>query len=115
MARNLVEDNWRLMSSTELPPCDGPKLQAFKHRSARIHWGDCISGIGGEGEDIGSQAYVFKVEIKSRTYALKVVRKRHLDMWSLWYLRLTHVVVQVLQTLNTEVRTRSYSGKISRR
>jgi hypothetical protein len=60
MARNVVEDNWRLMSSAELPPCDGPKLQAFKHRSARIHWGDCIGGIGENGERIGSQAYLFK-------------------------------------------------------
>lgn len=76
MSRNLVEDNWRLMSSAELPPCDGPKLQAFKHRSARIHWGICVGGIGEDGEDIGSQAYVFKVEIKSRTYALKVVCRR---------------------------------------
>lgn len=74
MAKNVVEDNWRLMSSTELPPCDGPKIQAFKHRSARIHWGNCIGGIGEKGEDIGSQAYVFKVEIKSRTYALKVFK-----------------------------------------
>lgn len=76
MARNVVEDNWRLMSSAELPPCDGPKLQAFKHRSARIHWGNCIGGIGEQGEDIGSQAYVFKVKIKSGTYALKVVSNK---------------------------------------
>jgi hypothetical protein len=61
------------MSSTELPPCDGPKLQEFKHRDARIHWGNCIRGMGEDGEDIGSQAYVFKVEINSKTYALKVV------------------------------------------
>lgn len=108
MTRNLVEDNWRLMSSTELPPCDGPKLQAFKHRSARIHWGDCISGLGGEGEDIGSQAYVFKVEIKSRTYALKVVRTRNSDLSSFRYLRLICVAVQILQALNPEVCFGSY-------
>ncbi|KAH8761522.1 hypothetical protein F5883DRAFT_678118 [Diaporthe sp. PMI_573] len=63
MTRNVVEDNWRLMSSAELPPCDGPKLQTFQHRFARIHWGDCIGGIGENGQGIGSQAYVFKVEI----------------------------------------------------
>ncbi|KAI7775784.1 hypothetical protein LA080_006369 [Diaporthe eres] len=68
MAMPVAEDNWRLMSSAELPPCEGPKLQAFKYRSARIHWGDCIGG------DIGSQAYVFKVKIKSKTYALKVFK-----------------------------------------
>ncbi|KAH8751105.1 kinetochore Sim4 complex subunit FTA2-domain-containing protein [Diaporthe sp. PMI_573] len=62
------------MSSSELPPCDGPKIQAFKHLSARIHWGDCIGGIGDNGKDIGAQAFVFKVEIKSRTYALKVFK-----------------------------------------
>ena len=73
MARNIAEDNWRLMSAAELPPCDGPKLQAFKHRSARIRWGDCIGGIGDEDEDSGSQAFVFKVEIKAKIYALKVV------------------------------------------
>lgn len=61
------------MSSMELPPCDGPKTQAFKHRNARIHWGNCIGGIRDTGEEIGSQAYVFKVKIKSKTYALKVV------------------------------------------
>ncbi|KAH8742484.1 kinetochore Sim4 complex subunit FTA2-domain-containing protein [Diaporthe sp. PMI_573] len=62
------------MSSAELPPCDGPKIQAFKHRFSPIYWAECIGGIGENGEDIGSQAYVFKVEIQLKTYALKVFK-----------------------------------------
>src|ERR1700733_8829818 len=59
------------MLANELPPCDGPKLQAFKYRNAGIEWLDLLNKID-EWETPG-QGYVFKVNILSRVYALKVV------------------------------------------
>jgi len=66
-----VAANRQLMSSKELPPCNGPKLQAFKHRYASIEWLEWLNDM--EGAETPSQGYVFKVRIRSHIYALKVV------------------------------------------
>jgi hypothetical protein len=48
-----------------------PVLQQF-----RIHWKDCIDRTEDTGKAIGSQAFVFKGEIISNTFALKVVFRK---------------------------------------
>ena len=60
--------NRQLMAALELPPCDGPKLRSFENRHAPIEWLNELGHI-----ELGEQGYVFKVKIKSRIYALKVV------------------------------------------
>ncbi|TGJ77136.1 hypothetical protein E0Z10_g10746 [Xylaria hypoxylon] len=72
MATNVAE-NRRLLSAPQLPECDGPKLKAFPHKNSRITW---IEWINQECAQYGSggQGYVFKVEINSRIYALKVFK-----------------------------------------
>ncbi|KAI0485997.1 kinetochore Sim4 complex subunit FTA2-domain-containing protein [Xylaria cf. heliscus] len=67
-----VEENRRLLSGLELPECEGPKLKAFPHRDSPITWLECISHTNMP--LLGGQGYVFKVEIKSRIYALKVFK-----------------------------------------
>ncbi|RYP58377.1 hypothetical protein DL770_010443 [Monosporascus sp. CRB-9-2] len=65
-----VEANRRLLGSKHLPPCDGPKLHAFKHRNASIKWLELLSTPPDARSEC--QGFIFKVEIKSKTYALKV-------------------------------------------
>ena len=57
----------------ELPPCPGPKLQAFPYRNSPIEW---LERIDAERKDLsgsGTEGYVFKVKINTQLYALKVV------------------------------------------
>ncbi|KAI0460262.1 kinetochore Sim4 complex subunit FTA2-domain-containing protein [Xylaria acuta] len=68
-----VEENRRLLSALELPECEGPKLKAFPHRNSPITWIEWINQTNDESLS-GGQGYVFKVEIKSRIYALKVFK-----------------------------------------
>ncbi|KAI1127817.1 kinetochore Sim4 complex subunit FTA2-domain-containing protein [Nemania abortiva] len=67
-----VDTNHQLLASKFLPPCHGPKLHAFKDQDVPIKW----KGTLGNPSDRGSecQSYVFKVEIQSQTYALKVFK-----------------------------------------
>ncbi|RYO80982.1 hypothetical protein DL764_009820 [Monosporascus ibericus] len=65
-----IEANRQLLALEHLPPCDGPKLHAFKHRNARIKWLELLSNP--LDAKSGCQGFVFKVEIKSKIYALKV-------------------------------------------
>ena len=59
-------------SSPLLPSCPGPKLGAFIHQDAAIEWGRRLDV---DRSDLSStQASVFEVKIKSKVYALKVVR-----------------------------------------
>ncbi|KAL7629020.1 hypothetical protein AAE478_000538 [Parahypoxylon ruwenzoriense] len=67
-----VEANRRLLASKHLPPCDGPKLHAFKYRNASIKWLKLL-GTSLDARS-GCQGFVFKVEIKSKIYALKVFK-----------------------------------------
>ncbi|KAI1300815.1 kinetochore Sim4 complex subunit FTA2-domain-containing protein [Xylaria venustula] len=68
-----VAENRRLLAAYELPECDGPKLKAFPYRNSPIKW---IEQIGQPSDQslARGQGYVFKVEIKSRIYALKVFK-----------------------------------------
>lgn len=62
-----------LSAANELPPCLGPKPHVFKPQYAPIKWIERIDG--GEYRDgpSGTQGFVFKFEIESREYAIKVV------------------------------------------
>ncbi|KAI0809970.1 kinetochore Sim4 complex subunit FTA2-domain-containing protein [Xylaria sp. FL0064] len=55
-----------------LPPCPGPKLAAFRHQNAQIKWLERLD-TDGEGEST-TQACVYKVEIESKVYALKIFK-----------------------------------------
>ncbi|KAJ8126651.1 hypothetical protein O1611_g6987 [Lasiodiplodia mahajangana] len=67
-----VETNRQLLASDFLPPCDGPKLHAFKGKNASIKW---IKRLGSPpSPESGCQSYVFKVETQSQTYALKIFK-----------------------------------------
>ncbi|KAI8949483.1 kinetochore Sim4 complex subunit FTA2-domain-containing protein [Xylaria longipes] len=71
--KDLVKLNRRLLSSSELPPCDGPKLRAFEYRDDPIEW----LGLAEDCPDTSNsnrQGYVFKVRMRSRVYALKVFK-----------------------------------------
>ncbi|KAI0408666.1 kinetochore Sim4 complex subunit FTA2-domain-containing protein [Xylaria palmicola] len=71
--KDLVKKNRRLLSSSELPPCDGPKLSAFRYRNDPIEW----LGLAEDSADppnSSRQGYVFKVKIRSMVYALKVFK-----------------------------------------
>ncbi|KAI0870373.1 kinetochore Sim4 complex subunit FTA2-domain-containing protein [Hypoxylon argillaceum] len=65
-----VKANKRLLDSNLLPPCKGPKLHAFADSGAPITFLELLE----RRESYGFQAYVFKVLIKSRVYALKVFK-----------------------------------------
>ncbi|KAF2973418.1 hypothetical protein GQX73_g161 [Xylaria multiplex] len=68
-----VKENCRLLSSLELPECDGPKLKAFPDRGSPITWIEPINPRSDQSLS-GGQGYVFKVEINSKIYALKVFK-----------------------------------------
>ena len=51
-----------------IPQCEGPKLDEFPHRRAKIDYRALLSD-----SDLSGQAHVFEVRIGSRTYALKIV------------------------------------------
>ncbi|KAI1171532.1 kinetochore Sim4 complex subunit FTA2-domain-containing protein [Nemania sp. FL0916] len=69
-----VEHNRHLLySASELPQCEGPKLKAFPHRNSPVTWIEWINQTT-DAAPSGGQGYVFKVQIKSRTYALKVFK-----------------------------------------
>ncbi|KAJ2992767.1 hypothetical protein NUW58_g2056 [Xylaria curta] len=72
MASN-VEENRRLLSALELPECEGPKLKAFPYRNSPITWIEQISQPSDQSPS-QAQGHVFKVEINSRIYALKVFK-----------------------------------------
>ncbi|KAI1461492.1 kinetochore Sim4 complex subunit FTA2-domain-containing protein [Annulohypoxylon moriforme] len=72
MVTETVRANRRLRLLDELPLCAGPKLQAFPNRRPRIQW---LQQLERSPEsELGSQGYVFRVKIGSRTYALKVFK-----------------------------------------
>ncbi|KAI0115938.1 kinetochore Sim4 complex subunit FTA2-domain-containing protein [Nemania sp. FL0031] len=56
----------------DLPPCPGPKLAAFQHQNAQIKWIERLD-MDQDGEST-AQACVYKVEIKSKIYALKIFK-----------------------------------------
>lgn len=64
----------RPRAAAQLPPlpiCPGPKLAAFQHQNSQIKW---IERLDLDGDDEGTaQACVYKVEIESKVYALKIV------------------------------------------
>lgn len=64
-----------ILNARLLPHCAGPKLHAFEHRRSPIKWLDRVDGH--DDEEDGGQAYVFKVEIKRKVYALKVFKFVH--------------------------------------
>lgn len=53
------------------PPCPGPKLAAFEHQNSQIKWIERLD-LNQDGEGT-AQACVYKVEIESKVYALKIV------------------------------------------
>ncbi|KAF5653780.1 hypothetical protein FHETE_11373 [Fusarium heterosporum] len=56
----------------ELPPCEGPKLNAFRHRESRIKW---LGRHDNEEEGVtSSQGYVLRAIICGREYAVKVFK-----------------------------------------
>ncbi|KAI1121638.1 kinetochore Sim4 complex subunit FTA2-domain-containing protein [Nemania abortiva] len=68
-----AEENRRLLSGLELPECEGPKLKAFPHRNSPITWLEWINQTDGKPLR-GGEGFVFKVEIDSKIYALKVFK-----------------------------------------
>ncbi|KAI1181438.1 kinetochore Sim4 complex subunit FTA2-domain-containing protein [Nemania serpens] len=58
-----------------LPPCSGPKLHPFEPQDALIKWGPRLDT--NRADDAGSQGFVFRVEIASRPYAVKVFKFFH--------------------------------------
>ncbi|KAJ8124547.1 hypothetical protein O1611_g9094 [Lasiodiplodia mahajangana] len=72
MARD-VKENRRLLSAFELPECEGPKLKAFPYRNSPITWIEWMNHADGVPLR-GGEGYVFKVEINSKVYALKVFK-----------------------------------------
>jgi hypothetical protein len=65
-----VKANRRLLASKTLLPCKGPNLSAFADFKAPITFLERLE----RPEPSGFKAYVFKVVIKTRVYALNVVR-----------------------------------------
>ena len=63
-------------SSHALPTCDGPKLGKFKDGKAAIRFVDLLSR-----EAPGEDGQVFEVIIKSKRYALKMVREKNLYLF----------------------------------
>lgn len=61
-------ENEALMQSDLLPPCDGPKLPAFKHRFEPIEWLERL-----DDPEESRRGHVFRVKIRGQEYALKVV------------------------------------------
>ena len=55
-----------------LPDCEGPKLHPFKHRKAAIKFHRLLSDT--DMPQAGGDSHVFEVSIRSKVYALKVVR-----------------------------------------
>ncbi|KAI1361615.1 kinetochore Sim4 complex subunit FTA2-domain-containing protein [Xylaria arbuscula] len=70
---HIVKVNRRLLSSSELPPCDGPKLHAFRYRNDPIEWLELIDDRSKDA-NFSRQGYVFKVKIRSEIYAMKVFK-----------------------------------------
>ncbi|TGJ86634.1 hypothetical protein E0Z10_g2103 [Xylaria hypoxylon] len=70
---DIVNANKKLLTSKRLPPCKGPRLHAFRDSKAPITFLELLDRPGPP-QASGFQAYVFKVSIKSRTYALKVFK-----------------------------------------
>ena len=64
------ESNERLMRMKYLPPCTGPKLQAFAHQNSPITWLERLDDPADGGPTRG---HVFRVKIKGQEFALKVV------------------------------------------
>ncbi|KAI0490397.1 kinetochore Sim4 complex subunit FTA2-domain-containing protein [Xylaria cf. heliscus] len=67
-----VDYNQHLLSASETPPCEGPKLRAFPYAKDQITWIepiDCHRDL-----DAPRQVYVFKVAIRSQIYALKMFK-----------------------------------------
>lgn len=52
----------------ELPPCEGPKLRAFDSGQTPISWHERL-----DVDPIGSQGYVYRAQIGSQVYAIKIV------------------------------------------
>lgn len=91
---DIVKANQKLLTSNKLPPCKGPKLHAFRDSSSPITFLELLERAEPY-EDSGFQAYVFKVSIKSRIYALKVVIYTINSSWAKTSL-LSTVLVQIL-------------------
>ena len=62
------------MQQMALPPGDGPKLQAFRNTHPKIEW------LGKLGDEDSAQGIVFKVRIKNKLYAIKVVSRPILSL-----------------------------------
>lgn len=58
---------------TELPPCDGPKLQLFEYHESPIEWLERLDT--NRDTDAATEGYVFRARIRGRLYAIKVVRR----------------------------------------
>ena len=56
---------------TELPPCEGPKLQLFEYHESPIEWLERLDT--NRDKDAATEGYVFRARIKGRLYAIKVV------------------------------------------
>jgi hypothetical protein len=54
-----------------LPPCPGPKLAAFQTQNTQIKWIERLD-VDRDSEST-MQGCVYKVEIESKVYALKIV------------------------------------------
>ncbi|KAI0205246.1 kinetochore Sim4 complex subunit FTA2-domain-containing protein [Astrocystis sublimbata] len=67
--------NEHLLSASETPPCEGPKLQVFPCKAEEIEWLECLYGDASLFEYRSCQ--VWKVKIRSRVYALKVFNPFH--------------------------------------
>ncbi|KAH7321024.1 kinetochore Sim4 complex subunit FTA2-domain-containing protein [Stachybotrys elegans] len=56
----------------ELPPCNGPKLEQFKHHKSPIEWRERLDAH--RDNDDATEGFVFRAIIKRREYAIKVFK-----------------------------------------
>ncbi|KAJ8115218.1 hypothetical protein ONZ43_g4717 [Nemania bipapillata] len=63
----------RMTQLLALPPCPGPKLAAFEHHNSPIKWIERLD-LGQDGGESAMQSCVYKVEIESKVYALKIFK-----------------------------------------
>lgn len=63
-----------LLRRLPVPPCKGPKLQAFKHIPNEIEFLRLLSSDPMSEESETGPGYVFEVRIGKKRFALKIVR-----------------------------------------
>jgi hypothetical protein len=97
----------KVYKAAQLPPCPGPKLDAFEHPNAPIVWLERLDED--RNGQSGTQGFVFKVLIRSSYYALKVVSAhRNFNVGThLYSLQFKHFDPQIICDFLGPIRGRS--------